>query len=107
MSLIQLRGGRRRLLLRLLGHLQSFIDRQTKASGGCRATPQPGCRNSFEANGAVRVWDQNAGYNLYLDRAMHNAMARGTIEIHKGNANVGLWDINPRRNGGIGSLWFV
>jgi hypothetical protein len=107
MSLIQLGGRRGWLRLWLLQHLQRFVDRQTKALGGGWAAPQPCCGNGFEANGAICVWDQNAGNNLYQDRAMHDAMARGSIEMHKGNANLGVRDIDPRRHAGVGSFWFI
>jgi len=107
MSLIQLGASHGRLWLCLLNHLQRFVDGQAEALSGGWAAPQPCCRDGFESNGSVRAWDQNAGNNLYLDRAGHNAVARGPVEINKGNAELGAWDTDPRRLGRRGNLWFV
>jgi len=75
------RGGRDRIGLRLLEHLQRGIERVAQIGGGARTAAQPSRREELHVGGAVRLRNENAGGELDLDGAVHGAVGRDNVEV--------------------------
>jgi hypothetical protein len=71
------------LVLKLLMHFQSFIERITKTGGSDRTAPQVSRRDSLSLRLGFGAWNENAGDQLNLNCASHNPVGRSNIEIDK------------------------
>jgi hypothetical protein len=77
MPLIQ-GGRRRRLLLGLLSHVRCLLDQVDQGSRSTDAKSQPRSGHEGRMNASPQNGSHDAGSRLYLNDAVHRAMAGNT-----------------------------